>query len=88
MVDDVRVEKQFAFSERYHLQIFLQAFNLANHQNVSSENTIAYKLAGTAGTPLAGSATYQANFGTVATTNNSGFSYTPRQLELSGRFTF
>jgi outer membrane receptor protein involved in Fe transport len=88
MVDDVRAEKQFAFSERYHLQIFLQAFNVANHQNVSSENTIGYKLAGTAGSPLAGTATYQANFGTVATTNNSGFSYTPRQLELSGRFTF
>jgi hypothetical protein len=88
IVDDIRVSKQFRFTERYGLQVFLQAFNVANHQNVSSENTTAFKLAGTAGSPLAGTATYQSNFGTVATTNNSGFSYTPRQLELSARFSF
>jgi hypothetical protein len=88
IVDDVRVEKQFHITERYDLQIFLQAFNVANHQNVSSENTTAYKLAGTAGSPLAGTATYQSNFGTINTTNNSGFSYTPRELELSVRLSF
>ncbi len=81
IVDDVRVEKGFAFTERYRLQIFLQAFNVANHQNVTTVNTPAYKLSG-------GVATYQANFGTVSKTNNSGFSYTPRQLELSAKFTF
>jgi hypothetical protein len=88
VVDDVRVEKQFKITERYNLQIFLQAFNVANHQNVSSVFSTAYKLAGTAGVPLAGTATYQSNFGTVNTTNNSGFAYTPRQLELSARFAF
>jgi hypothetical protein len=88
LVDDVRVEKQFAFRDRYALHIILQGFNIANHQNVSSVNSIAYKLAGTAGSPLAGVATYQSNFGTVNTTNNSGFSYTPRQLELSFKLDF
>ena len=86
IVDDIRVEKQFRFAERYDLQMFLQAFNLANHQNPSSYFTEAYALASTGATT--GTATYQSNFGTVNTTNNSGFSYTPRQLELSARFSF
>jgi hypothetical protein len=88
IVDDVRVAKSFAFTERYNLQIILQAFNVANHQNVSSENTTGYKLAAVKGNTLAGTATYQANFGTINTTNNSGFAYTPRQLELSAKFFF
>ena len=86
IVLDARVEKQFAITERYRLQVFLQAFNLANHQNVTTVNTPAYKLSGPGA--LAGTATYQANFGTVSKTNNSGFSYTPRQLELAARFSF
>ena len=86
VVSDVRVEKQFAFQERYRLQVFLQAFNIANHQNVTAVNSIAYKLASTG--PNAGTATYQSNFRTTSFTNNSGFSYTPRQLELSARFSF
>ena len=88
LVDDVRVQKNIPFTERYRLQLILQAFNVANHQNVTSVNTPAYKLAKTANTTNAGTATYQANFGTVSNTNNSGFSYTPRQLELSIRFAF
>jgi outer membrane receptor protein involved in Fe transport len=88
VVNDVRVEKAMKLRDRYELKIALQIFNVANHQNVSTENTIAYKLAGTAGTAFAGTATYQPNFGTIATTNNSGFSYTPRELELAVRVAF
>ncbi len=86
LVDDVRIEKQFALTERAHLQVFLQAFNVANHQNETSVNGTAFQLTGTSAT--SGTATYQSNFGTVSKTNNSGFSYTPRQLELSGRLFF
>jgi outer membrane receptor protein involved in Fe transport len=86
LIDDLRVEKQFAITDRAHLQIFLQAFNVANHQNWSSVNSTAYKLTGVNGTSSTG--VYQANFGTVSKTNNSGFSLTPRQLELSGRLFF
>ena len=92
LVDDIRLEKQFAITERAHLQVFLQAFNLANHQNESSVNGTAFQLAKgptpVAGATPTGTATYQANFGTVSRTNNSGFSYTPRQLELSARLFF
>ncbi len=92
LLDDVRIEKQFPITERAHLQVFLQAFNLANHQNESTAFTTAYQLAKglapTAAANATGTATYQANFGTVNKTNNSGFSYTPRQLELSARLFF
>jgi hypothetical protein len=86
LIDDVRVEKQFPIKERYRLQIFLQAFNVANHQNETSANSTIFKLTGTGATT--GTATYQSNFGTVSKTNNSGFSYTPRELELAARFSF
>ncbi len=86
LVDDIRVEKQFAITERAHLQVFLQAFNLANHQNETSVNGTAFNDTGNSATT--GTAVYQSNFGTVSKTNNSGFSYTPRQLELSARLFF
>ena len=86
LVDDVRIEKQFPITERAHLQVFLQAFNIANHQNESTANTTAFVLTGTSATT--GTAVYQSNFGTVNRTNNSGFSYTPRQLELAARLFF
>lgn len=81
IVDDVRMEKDLSFQERYRLQLIGQAFNLANHQNASSVFTTAYKLSGT-------TASYQADFGQTSFTNNSGFSYTPRQVELSLRLSF
>jgi outer membrane receptor protein involved in Fe transport len=86
MVDDMRLEKQFLFQERYRLHVSLQGFNIFNHQNVSSINTSAFKMASTGATT--GTATYQAPFGAVTNTNNSGFSYTPRQLELAVRVSF
>ena len=92
LLDDVRIEKNFPITERTNLKVFLQAFNVANHQNESTANTTAFQLAKgptpAAGATPTGTATYQANFGTVSKTNNSGFSYTPRQLELAARLFF
>lgn len=47
MVVDMRLEKQFAFEtygKTYHLQLMGEFFNVANHQNVTSESTTAYNL--------------------------------------------
>lgn len=44
---DMRAEKQFTFDVKdkpYHLQLVGEAFNLANHQNVTTINTTAYNL--------------------------------------------
>ena len=63
IVVDARVQKQFAITERYKLTIFLQAYNVANHQNVTAVFTPAYKIAKSAANALSGVATYQSNFG-------------------------
>ena len=85
IVDDLRVEKDFAFLNRYSWQFFANVFNLANHQNVDGINGTAYKLGGTG---TAGTATYQSTFQQVTSSNNSGFLYTPREIEIATRFTF
>jgi hypothetical protein len=87
MVDDARVEKDFNVKDRYTMQFMVQAFNLANHQNVSEMFTEAYSLSGSTATYQGGQAGTSA-FGTTKYTNDSGFNYAPRQLEISARFMF
>jgi hypothetical protein len=87
IVDDVRLEKDFIFKERYNWQFLAQMFNVANHQNIDGLGTTAYKLAST-GTAT-GTATFQAPTWQVPTSsNNSGFLYTPREIEIATRFSF
>jgi hypothetical protein len=82
IVDDIRAQKEFAFNERYHLQFLANVFNLANHQNIDGLGTTAYKLSGY-------TATFQPSTYQVPTSsNNSGFLYTPREIEIATRFTF
>jgi hypothetical protein len=84
IVDDMRLEKDLVFHERYRLQLMGQAFNVANHQNVTSVTSTAYTLEGTSlDFNYSGN-----NFGAVTKTNNSGFSLAPRQIELSTRLFF
>lgn len=90
IVDDVRAEKDFTIAERYSLQLMANVFNVANHQNVDGINTSAYTLSSCGKTcPLQGTATFQpSTYGVVTSSNNSGFLYTPRQIEIATRFTF
>jgi carboxypeptidase family protein/TonB-dependent receptor-like protein len=85
-VVDMRVSKRVVFQERYSLQFLAEAFNLANHQNVTSVNTSAYfvnsSAAGNTLTP------YSTPFGQTTATNNSNFAYNTRQLQLSLRLQF
>jgi hypothetical protein len=92
IVDDLRLQKTIAY-ERYSLELIGDAFNLANHQNIDGLGTTSYKLASSGS--LAGTLTYQGQtaspnntFGVVTSSNNSGFLYTPRQIELTARFVF
>jgi len=86
IVDDARVEKQINFTERYNLQLFLNVFNVANHQNIDGINTTGYAF--TNGTTSAVTATYQTTLGSVTSSNSSGFLYTPRELEIAAKFNF
>jgi hypothetical protein len=85
-VDDVKIEKDLFFTPRYKLQLILSAFNVANKQNIDTINTTAYNFAATGATT--GTATYQAAFGTASSSNNSGFLYTPRDVEIAAKFNF
>jgi hypothetical protein len=87
IVDDVRLEKEFALTERYRVQFLAQMFNVANHQNIDGVGTTAYKLSsGTAGN--LGIATFQSTFQVPTSSNNSGFLYTPREIEIAAKFSF
>jgi len=87
IVDDIRAEKEFAITERYKVQFLAQMFNVANHQNIDGVGTTAYKLSsGTAGN--LGVATFQSTFQVPTSSNNSGFLYTPREIEIAAKFSF
>jgi len=87
IVDDVRLQKQFVIHEGYNLQLLANVFNIANHQNIDGINNTAYKLTSGA-TSTQGVATFQSTYGQITSSNNSGFLYTPRQIEIAARFNF
>jgi Carboxypeptidase regulatory-like domain/TonB-dependent Receptor Plug Domain len=87
IVDDIRVQKEFAFGDRYKLQFFANVFNVANHQNYDGINSTAYKLT-SGSTSTQGIATFQPTYQQLTSSNNSGFLYTPREIEIATRFSF
>jgi Carboxypeptidase regulatory-like domain/TonB-dependent Receptor Plug Domain/TonB dependent receptor len=86
IVDDARVQKDFDLSNGYTLQLLANIFNVANHQNIDGINTTAYEFNDTSA--LASTANYQTTYKQVTSSNNSGFLYTPREIEISARLFF
>ncbi len=89
-VVDLRLSKRFNVAERVKLELLGEAFNVANHQNVTGVNTTAYTVGATAAT-RANTLTYTTavpTFGATTFTNTSGFSYSPRQIQLGVRAQF
>jgi Carboxypeptidase regulatory-like domain/TonB dependent receptor len=93
-VADLRLSKRLLFRERYGLEFLGEAFNLANHPNVSAVNSSAYFVndilqtgsktngAGNTLTP------YSTPFRQVTGINNSNFALNVRQLQLGVRLQF
>jgi hypothetical protein len=80
---DARVQKDLKLHERYNLQLMAEAFNLANHQNITGVNTTAYAI----GTNNV--LTPQTNFGTASSSGvNSNYAYGVRQFQFSARVVF
>ncbi len=85
-VDDVRLQKDVALTERYHLQLMANVFNLANHQNIDGLGTTAYKLSGTTATYQGQGSLGPNTYQVPTSSNNSGFLYTPREIEIATKF--
>jgi hypothetical protein len=86
IVDDVRVQKQFMFKERYHVDLLCNIFNVANHQNIDGINTTGYTFTGGAAT--SSTATYSTSLYSISSSNSSGFLFTPREIEIAAKLTF
>jgi hypothetical protein len=84
---DLRAAKVFKFGERTNLELLGEAFNLLNHQNITSIDTTGYLIDGAASPTSMPRLTYQTTFGTI-TNSNSSTLYRERQVQLAGRLTF
>jgi hypothetical protein len=96
---DLRLSKRFTVAERVKLELLGESFNILNRQNVTAVNTTGYFIGTTtnAAKQVTGNLltfnTSSANsalplFGSVTNSNASGFSYTPRQVQLGIRAQF
>jgi hypothetical protein len=90
IVDDFRLEKSTELHEGVSLELMANMFNVANHQNIDGLGTTAYKLSGSTATYQGqGSSNPALNSYQIPTSsNNSGFLFTPREIEISARLNF
>jgi hypothetical protein len=84
LVADLRFSKRFEIREGMNLELQLEGFNIANHQNVVSVNTTAYNLSTSA---TADTLTYNTAFQS-RTAVNSNYAYSPRNVQAGARFHF
>jgi outer membrane receptor protein involved in Fe transport len=90
IVVDLRAQKEFTFAEHYNLQLIGEAFNLANHQNVTGVGTTGYAISTVQGQTAAttvNNLTYQPSFAAVSSVN-SNYAYSPRLIQLALRLQF
>ncbi|MGA8042472.1 MAG: TonB-dependent receptor [Terracidiphilus sp.] len=86
---DLRASKKIEIREHYNLEFLAEAFNLTNHQNVTSVGTSAYTVSEDTTNHVNNFIPYTATpFSKVTTTNNSNFAYNIRQIQMAVRFTF
>jgi hypothetical protein len=91
-VVDFRIGKNFyipslAHMEKLRLELFAEAFNLMNHQNITALNTEAYTLADAASTPVVQTLTPYNGFAKY-TNSNSNYTYSSRQIQITARLHF
>jgi hypothetical protein len=86
---DLRASKRFVVRERYSLEFLTEAFNLANHQNVTGVGATAYAVAVDSTAHVNQLVPYTSTpFQSVTSTDNSNFAYNVRQLQMALRLQF
>ena len=96
IVDDIRLQKEFAIHERYTLQLNADMYNVANHENFSTSDVsaTAYNFNSAATTATGSQLVYvpktatNVGFQSHSTANDSGFLYTPRESQIQARLEF
>jgi hypothetical protein len=90
IVDDARLQKEFAIAERYHLQLSADMYNVANHQNFSTNDlsTAQYKFSSTGILQYQSKTAPNVGFFSHSTSNDSGFLYIPREFQIMARLQF
>jgi hypothetical protein len=92
---DLRISKRFTVAERVKLELLGESFNILNKQNVTAVNTTGYFI-GTNAATKTNTLSFNTNsanssqplFGTITNSNSSGFSFSPRQIQLAARIQF
>jgi hypothetical protein len=86
---DLRLSKKLVVKERYSLEFLGEAFNLANHQNVTSIGATAYQVVLDNTHHVNQFVPYTAvPFQSITGTNNSNFAYNVRQIQMAVRVKF
>ena len=80
---DLRLSRRFAITEKTHLELIAEGFNIFNRTQVTSVNNTIYNVTGANGVV---NLTYNPSFGT--TTGADGFFFRERQIQLAVRFEF
>ncbi len=87
---DLRGSKRFTVHEQYKLEFLAEAFNLANHQNVTAVNSTAYSFGSVTVNGVRSNTLNQftgSNIGSISNSNNNNI-YAPRQIQLGVRLQF
>lgn len=86
---DLRLSKRITVHERYSAEFLAEAFNLANHQNVTGVGTTAYAVATDSTNHINEFVPYTSTpFHSVTSTDNSNFAYNVRQIQMAIRLNF
>jgi hypothetical protein len=85
---DLRLSKHVAFRDRYNLEFLTEAFNIANHQNVTAVEGVAYVPTADKVNHLNDLVPFSIPYRSITSTNNSNFAYNVRQLQMAVRFQF
>jgi hypothetical protein len=90
IVDDLRLQKSFPITERAHLELSADMYNVANHENFSTSDfsTAAYKFSSTGVLQYQSRTAQTVGFGSHSTANDSGFLYIPREFQIMARLQF
>jgi hypothetical protein len=80
---DLRLSRRFRITEKTHLELLAEGFNIFNRTQVTGVNTTIYNISTSGGQVIA---TFNPAFGT--TTGADGFFFRERQIQLGVRFQF